>query len=108
MCLRPTREWPWAIVFAHTVRVYVAHGSSVEEGVNSSVFPEVVHVPATAGRSIGRGELTVGGAESVTPSALVPLVIDPGGICRTRVGLGGFGGGAGTPEDPGSRLEMWP
>jgi hypothetical protein len=66
-------------VFAHTVSVYVEHGSRAEDGVKISVLPDVLHVPATAGCSVGLGELAVGGAESVTLSASVPLAIELGG-----------------------------
>src|ERR1700691_2052202 len=104
MCLRPTREWPVAIVSAHTVRVYCEHGVSVEAGVKSSVSPTVLHVPATAGCSVGRGERAAGGAESVTPSVAVPLEIVRGGSRTTRVGVSGGGGAA--PVALASRLPM--
>jgi hypothetical protein len=63
---------------------------SVEAGVNTSELPTVVHAPATEGMSIGRGELGDGGAERVTSSGCVPLLILREGNAISRVGVRGF------------------
>jgi hypothetical protein len=75
---------------AHTVSVYVEHGSSVEAGVKDSELPTAFHVPATAGLSIGAGEPGAGDAERRTTSAAVPSTIVPDGRPVRRVRGAGF------------------
>jgi len=52
----------------------VEHGASVETGVNTSLSPTVLQVPATAGSSVGWG-VRRGGAAKATTSGCVPLAI---------------------------------
>ena len=48
------------------------HGSSVEAGVKYSESPFVLHAPATAGLTCGRGEPGAGVPDSLTHSGVVP------------------------------------
>jgi hypothetical protein len=88
----PSGGWPVASVPAHTVSEYVLHGSNVDFGVNDSESPTALHVPATAGLSIGAGEFGAGGADRRTTSGAVPSPIAPDGSPVKRVGTAGFGG----------------
>ncbi len=58
-------------------------------GVNTSESPTMLHVPATAGLSVGSGEVGEGGAERVTVSESVPLAIAwRGSVCSAVAGNG--------------------
>jgi hypothetical protein len=97
-----------ANVCAHTVSVYVEHGASVEAGVKTSESPPVLHVPATAGNSVGRGERPAAGAERVTVKGSAPLVTVRPGRCTTRVGVSGAAEAAETAEpEPGRLPTLW-
>ncbi len=68
--------------------------------------PLAVHVPATAGRSVGRGESAAAGAESVTASGSVPLAIELRGSASSCVG--GSAAGAALAVAPSRSPSLWP
>jgi hypothetical protein len=104
----PRGGCPIASVPAHTVSVYVAHGSSVDAGVKDSESPVAFHVPATAGVSIGAGESGAGGADRRTTSRAVPSTIASDGKPVTRVGTAGFAGVVGELGVGGAVGAVWP
>jgi hypothetical protein len=82
-----------ASVPAHTVSVYVEHGSSVEVGVNDTTSPAALHLPATLGVNIGMGESDAGAADRRSRKLSVPSAMDPDGKPVMRVRASGLTGG---------------
>ncbi len=74
--------------------------------MNTSELPSVLQLPATAGSSVGCGELGAGGAERVTRSGAAPSAIAGGGMATRRVA--GSGACCAAPAEASRPPILWP